>query len=853
MGGRLPRAELALTLGIVGAAAIFVLGAVPLPGAGPVVRVPLFLLVFFVAPGLLWAGARSHQDSQGIERIGSVLVLGSVHDLIVMVVLAAAGLGLRFGLGVWCVTLLLPVVARRRKGGSPSPVPEGEGTAGTGTMVFFGLAIALAVWMGATGARPTLRNDGPAHQGGIVDAIEADTWLPPDRSFGENTGAVDPRFGLGHGLYAAASVTTASDPADVLRYAPVVVAPLGLLAHAWLFLRFGLPLGAALLASVVFTVSGTGERGFGLWSAGYPGNLGLLLATLGLASWLASWFGAAGGGRLPRARWAGPALVALTVTVHPFAWWAFLLLVGHGSLLLLIRRSQRAVARGFLVSTAGCLVLGVLLVLPRWLDQAQAGPTHHQIVLDALFLTDRLFVADPLAVLRWSSRTTLWVVPVALLVLDRWWRSPRHLMAMGGALVVWTVALDPLLEPLAWKVAAYLSVRLGRISYAPALWLLILGLAWNASRARRSVWLRAAALLPLVLAAWSFVREARTSAQVMRWGPPSRSEVVWSDLRALASAFDRLPAGVPLADPRTSYGLRALRGGASALTPRAHSSPRDTALLDRLSRYRGLLDPQAPLDSIQADLRALEADYLVVNERVERSYRGEEFGFVPSDRAQRRLAARVESGGAVPVAAGPSWRVYRVPDLLALEEVAPPSRPSGPELDPAFALTEPVQASRFAVLGLRLLDSQGAAGDSLDFRVWYRARAGGARTRHPDWERLYLRFEGPLPDAPAWAGPVDKLYRKFLIERRGRSSSRFGLSWFPFDGSPPPGRWGQSLVSEVRRVHVPSYIPAGIYSLQLTVHEPIWRGNRTLRDYLSNEDSYSSPSLGSVSIDSASK
>jgi hypothetical protein len=775
-----------------------------------------------------------------------------LHDLPLLGAFAILKAGLSEGLWIWFATLLLPAWRGRKR--RPS---SGASRARLPVTFTFALIVALAGVSGWTATHtlgPSLNSDGPAHQAAIQDARTADTWLPPDRSVDAESTAVDPRFGVGHGLYAAVAQATALTPAQVLRHAPTVLAPLWLLAHAWLFLEFGLASAAALLAAVLFTFASGGERGFGLWSSAYPGNLALALATLGVAACLGSylqpqrerpsWTGVS--------HWAGPAVVGLTVLIHPFAWWAWTLALFHAAVLLLSRR-DRGLARALFAVATGCLALGVLLILPRWIERASSGGGAHYQVTDALFLSDRLFVVDPLVLLSWATATTLWVVPVGLLVLDHGRRSPRAVVAWGAALTVWTISFNPLLEPWVWKVTAYLSVRLGRLTYAPALWLLVLGLAWSAFQQRRRLAFRLLALLPLMASGWLLVREAQTAVAALQLGSrlqraEHREQRLWSNLQELSASLDSLPPGRVIADPRTSYGLRAVRGGPVVLTPLAHASPHDTENPRRLRTYRELLDPFAPLDSFQVGLARLEGDYLVVNERVESFYRWQEYGFVPSDGAQAALASRLQAAGVAPVAHPLGWSVYRVPELLGIHEVEWEPPAPGPPLDGDDALARPIRGREFEVVGLRALEAEGAAGGTLPFRVWYAPVSEAPGRDVVTWERLFLRLEGPMEPVPEWARPAGKLYRKLVVEQSGRSASRFGRGWFPFDGMRPSRRWGDGVVSEVRMIPIPPHVTPGPYTLQLTVHDTPWRGNRTLRDYLSNEDSFSGEVLGSVVI-----
>lgn len=824
-----------------------------LPAAVPVGwRVGLIWLAFLLTPGALWQAARPRPFAiDPIRALSTRLMLGALHDLAAIAVFAVVGLTLRAGLILWCVSLLLPLsmcLAPRRPLRRP-PARRLERDLGPGVFLTLALA-AVTIWMAAAPSVPRLTSDLPAHLGAVHDAANADRWIPPDRSVDAGGTARDPRFGVGHGLDAAIARAARATPMEVLRFAPVVLSPLWLAAHAWLFAELGLPIVLALIASLLFTIGGAGGSGFGLWEASYPGNLALSFAALGLAAWLASHLGHPRRrlALLEADRWTGPLLVAFTVWIHPFAWWALCVAAYHAVVLLSLRRANRRYARRILATTVVTTVLGTVFLLPVLLSRSDTAGSFHYLPSDVMFLNHRLFIIDPLAAMRWAGWTMFLAAPLALLLGRAWFRAPRPAVALGAAFALWTIGLDPLVEPLVWKVTSYLTVRLGRVIYGPALWMIGLGVAAHVLRRARRGWPRGLAVVTLGVAAFLLFHEARDTWNVIRWETPrGRSTGIWKRIESIDEALRDLPPGAVLTDPRTSYALRALRGGPAILYPAAHASPRDRDLPRRLQLYREILDRHLPPNRFRENLRSLGAVYLLIDLRLEELYRWHEFGFVPRNADQRELALRLAAAGARPIARGPAWRLYRVSDLLQL-----PIEPAPRELMPlppaADVLEAPVNASRFRVVAVEPGAAEVAPGDSLRFRLWYRERSGEAVTLHPGWERVYLRFQGPMQQVPHAFRAVDKLYRKILLERSGRSEARFGWGWVPFQGELPPARWGGHEVEETRSLYVPEYVRDGDYEIQLTVQEAPWIRRRYLRDYLSDRDSYTGPVVGHVRI-----
>ncbi len=831
---------------------------------------PLVWLLLAAAPGGLWSwatggrGGGATAPARGIIIAGRILLAGALHDLGLAVVLDALGVHLQACAAAWAVSLVLPLglaLGRTlRRGERRSRLRLADPGL---TLVTLLVTLMLSAWIAATPPPLNIATDAPAHLGAIRDALSTAQLRPPDHSFDETQRRSDPRFGLAHGVYALLARGLGADPADVWARAPVALGPLFLLAHAWLFVAIGLPGPWALLAALLLAIGGAGGRAYGVWSAGYPAQIAVSLAALGLAAWIEDWLPDDASGEHPGApgariaRWRGPALVAFTAPVHPLGWVATCALVAHAAGLCALRPATRGRARPLLASLLGAAGLGALLMLPQLTQRGASNAGLHAVVTDALFVGGGLFVVDPLVLAYWSGWGSMVAFPLVLLQAGSFWRRPRRLAALAGAAMMWTVCLDPLVQPLAWSAISYLSVRLGRMAWTPALWILLLAFGAQALRSSGRPRPRARGLLAAGLALVLLLSEVRLTAQALRVGPDAANPVEWRRFAAMAAALDELPHGRVASDPRTSYAVRGLRGGAMPVYPVAHASPVDTGLVGRLTVYRSLFSPVRTPVRITAALDSLGARYLLINERVEAISGVGDFGFVASDGAQRELVQWLHGLGVPPRRQGEGWELFDAGDLHSPTQAwqAPPGARSlqlqGPAgLDPAGLLARPVDGSRIAVVGIRPLQEQVAAGGRLAVQIWYAPAHGPARTIHPGWERFNLRFEGPMPAVPRVLAPVSKLVRKFLIEDSGRSLARFNGSWVPFDGVWPPTEWPAEGASEVREIRVPPYVRPGRYVLELTVQEAVWRQRRDLRDYLSDRDRWSGPSVGVVEIQS---
>jgi len=801
--GRIPDLGIAVS----GAALLLGAGALPVPEAA---RVVAALMAFLVPPLWLW------RDDSG----DGGLAAGTLHLLVLLLLLSFLPAGLAGGRALWAGSLVVPLVVRRN---APRPGRPAAWMA-------LG-ALALASWMALTPSPPGIWSDAPAHLAAVHDARTANTWMPPDPSAPDH--GTDPRFGVAHGLYAAVAEGAAASPRTVLAFLPVLVAPLWWWGHAILFRRLGAGRTLAWGAAALFTVAGAGGRGFGLWSGAYPGNLALALAAPGLALWIEGTVS----GSARRAGW-GILAVTLTAAVHPFAWWGATIGVLLTALLLLTRHTTRALGGRALGGGLVSVGVGALWMLPRLLDRGSSTGGLHDQITDAV-LVGPGFAADPYWLMRWGGPHVLWAFLVALLVPAAWTR--RTAFAFGFAAMPWLLALNPLVFPLVWEVGGYLSTRLVRYSYVALVAVLVApaALARVRGSGRGSRWTAAAGGL---LAVWLLGTQVGAGWAVLR-NPPRAEPGVWDGVEAVADTLHTLPPGRFLADPRTSYALRAVGAPPAAVVPVAHASPRDADLARRLRGLRSLLDPTLPADSLRVILGGLDAGVLLLDPDADARYPRADFGFVYDGARVRALRARLDAAG-IPRREVGGMSLHPVGAILETPPRAEPA-PSAPP--PGRDLDGPVGAS-LRILDVRIQPERARPGDTVTVEVWMEPRLPYGPSPHPEWQQVSLRFEGPMLRAPEWAAPVGKLVRKLLLERSRRSPARFHRSWFPFDAVHAPARWA-GVVRETRSLRIPPWAVPGTYTLQPSVREAPWRTRIPWTDYLRDGDSLSGPAVGTLLVE----
>ena len=756
-------------------------------------------------------------------------------------------------LATWCVTLLalgrLPigftaggvVITLVLVVAAIAPRPDARDLPKRRRIIALGLVV-LAAWMVVAPPDAVLDGDGPAHIGGILDSWAAGQWDPPDMAKAEtDVVRTDPRFGALHGLYAAMATWSGASAASVFARAVIVWVPLGFLGFVAWMRAWGVAAPWAVGLSLLMILAGAGGRGFALWRAAFPGDAAVLTASFVMAS-LTTWLRAERPKILPVS---ASLLSAASVAIHPFAWWIVMVATGVAVPFAAILREHRGQITRLIRFGVVTGVLGGLVVLPRWLGRGDSTAGIHQVATDVILFGDGRFVVDPLALAHWGGWGALCAAPLLLIVPRSWWRQPAAPLAASTAVAAWLLALNPLLASAAWGAVAYLLIRTLRLVITPWWW-------WSIARSVLEDWpgarlaARARFLLVLAIVGGFASLDVMIAVRMIRQGPPEIEPVVESRIEAMVAALDAhdFDAGV-VADPRVSYALRARRGGTWPLVPAAHSNPEDTGLEERLAAFRRLHAAEIDSASWFRAMERLDGRALIVHTEPRQLAPYDEFGWIPSSDAARRLARRLRILGAVPVARGDAWSLHWAPERWKQGAAVLDSIPRrAVEVDDALAM-----ASRFEVVGVTLDTLRVEAGATVACELLLRSRPGPDRTLHPQWEDVALRWRGPSPEIPDFARSFDKLYRKVVVERSARSRARFAIRRVPFEGTWPASDWPEAEgVIDRFTMRVPPGLSPGRYVIELSVQEKPWRDRRTLRDVLRDDDRYSGPVVATVDV-----
>jgi hypothetical protein len=640
---------------------------------------------------------------------------------------------------------------------------------------------------------------------------------------------VDPRKGVLHLALALAGRISGVAPLDLWHAAPLVLAPLLGLGYLALALSlFGAsPLVVTLAVPALLLVGGDP-----LWilKGAYGGHAGLAFAWAVLAGFLA------GGGRLLAL--AGGAGAAALHAYAPVQVAAPLTMLGLAGLL---GRAGADRSRAHL-GTVGIFLLGALPVNLGRLLLAPPGenPLHRQ-AMGWLELGPGP-IASPLQLLDWYGLAGAAAIPALLVgALFHDGRGRRYLLASLVAPLL--LLLNPWLFLPVAEVAGSVANKLALVwsGALAALWLL-LGIADRRTTGPRRFGLILA--FALVLAALRPELAPRLAA-LSRPMP----EHPWSlPGEVVELVNDATPeTAVIAADPLTSYALPALTGRRTIVTLHQHSPPGDSRSLERLAVANGLLAPCVPLVQALAEARGEGATHLLLAPPA--THRLDPYGAHRDPRNAALLIARFEppQPGLAPLGVVSGFRLFRIDDVgRSADRFAPP-------IDTG---TPPDGARSLRAAGVELavhsgtLPARTRRGGTLALRVWWRRTvpdSAGAPYREV---QAHIRIETDALAPGGSAGLFSKLRRRWIDEPRAGGLLRSRGVELPFRGLCPPDRWPPGVwLGDTLEVVVPQSLVAGSGRVRVSLEEVTLYPRLRLADLLSNEDRFSGPVLGPITIE----
>lgn len=788
-------------------------------------------------------------------RLAASFVLGL--GLACAVAWAAHALGLDYAVALWLLPLFGLVLASFRPS-RPVDTPEPRSMLPWTLLAVW--VVVITVLVGSLGAPLMTDTDSPDHIGTVRRIAKTRVVFPADAFFADaGAHGADPRKGLYHAWVAMVVRGSHVDPVDAWRWLPVFLIPVFLLAVAAFTLALTRSRMSALLAAVLFPLLfGGGLGGTELRETVYSTRVGEIAALLSAMA-LVRYVEDGGGRRL--LFWAALGWTALAIHV----WYAlyFALAFGvYGLGTLLVRRDGATLSRFGLATLA---LAGPALPYLLFRAGQAYGPQNeiHTEPQGLFYLADRLFTVDPQALWSWNGLGL-----VVALAATPWFWSRRHVStgAIYLALVPWAVVgivLNPLVLPLAHAKLGYLVMRLiWIVPVIPMLATLVTALGERAvrgrGRGRAWAWAGLAAfglwLLPQVGQAVSLVTERR----VLQAGEATRGPAPWMDVLAWLRHSYPGPR-VLLSDPATSYSIPAYTGHYVSAFLDQHSSPNDPRALERILAARDILSPFVDERRTLELLRAWRADAVVVNQRFEQPIAFDYWSVSPALYGPTRAKFEAHPEWYRPVFSAAGATVYeltaaaRTGPLPAPREVARPSSGlQGRAGEHALSADRPAAGERGILLGGTTTDRpRYAPGDTVRVTTWW--RRVGAEPVPPGSYTIFVRLDGHGYEGPLYRAAWQKPYRK-LVERIQGRRWRLRESHRVLNGVWSPDQWRRDeVVRDSTAIVLPADMAPGEYTVTVKMTRLPHYPNTRLRDYLSDDDLYAGPSVGTIEIAQASR
>ncbi|MFA4948767.1 MAG: hypothetical protein WC674_09730, partial [Candidatus Krumholzibacteriia bacterium] len=314
-------------------------------------------------------------------------------------------------------------------------------------------------------------------------------------------------------------------------------------------------------------------------------------------------------------------------------------------------------------------------------------------------------------------------------------------------------------------------------------------------------------------------------------------------------------------DPMTSYVLSAYTGYFVTVILDQHCSPADTSAIERLREARNLMSPAIPLSASRAWLDRMGADYVLINANVPETT---DFfnSFLPGEASRTREKFLVCPSFSTSVLDLDGFNMFRLhrdsPGSLAEE---------GCSVARMTAVPCPASGDSSGDGGIDVDGGTDVGGGFSLVNLTvdnYLLRAGDTLAGHFCWKALrkanfglpfdvIIRIDAAFPRGALYRDWYGKQYRR-IIERRGGGYYRLTWRTRLMSGPAYPDMWeeGRSVRQDFA-LPLPASIAPGPYELRVKVIRAPYLENRSVADYLSNDDSLQGVPVGMIYLREESK
>jgi hypothetical protein len=356
-------------------------------------------------------------------------------------------------------------------------------------------------------------------------------------------------------------------------------------------------------------------------------------------------------------------------------------------------------------------------------------------------------------------------------------------------------------------------------------------------------------VIPLRLSIFSTID--KTLGIIKESGLPIRD-----DARRMAERIQRtLPSrSIIASDPVTSYLVSAYSDHFIAVTLDQHGSPSDSLALERIEGIRDLFDPGVMLDDSMEWLKRNGVDYLILCE--DESRISDFFGTIKRGATGRTYEKFKKSGGALTeIDSIACYRIFAVEksDLDKSKATEVIGKPSAGEPCPGIPgdLPERITFDEGIVLdAIQFEQDRYAPGDTLKGYICWSIPENVSFGLPIEWT---LRMDTDFRKGPYYRRWYGKQYRRIIERRKGRFY-RFSRSQRIISGFSTPDQWNPgSRYRQDFSIALSPWLSEGRYEMRISVHRVTYLPNRSIADYLLNEDSFHGEIVGAVHVSEGSE
>lgn len=704
--------------------------------------------------------------------------------------------------------------------------------------LFFALALMPAIGVAITGPPLNITADTLDHAGYVAEIARTGNPFPSTAIYlAPGADGQDFRKGLLHAVYGLFARHTGVSPVDVFA----VVGAFLLLTMTFVVYTSALSMlrhrVAAVVAAVFFLV-GT-DWGVGspmVRAAFYPNRFGAAFMLMFIASALEFVH------RGPRValRWCAVYAFAAAAVHIQYA----IMCAGAAGVILLwkpcspckswdehISRSLRVV----LAAVAGALPY----TLYRFFTAYQTNPLHEQ-VQDAVFVTPRWFIADPMQV--WHTMGPMGIA--ALFCIKPLWGRRQNVPGAGyviaAMLTFFAVEFIPFVVTPLYAVLKYLVFRLDVMVpfyMLPAFFLT----TWKPHGARVTKTVLVVALLAVIV---PILRQNAFTPSVVaaerRQGPDR-----WA--RGLYQLAESLPPGSVIAsDPVTSYLISAFTPHYVVCTLDQHAPPNDLHVESRMTAARDIVSPYTTAREKDRLIRSQRVTHVVINRALPAGLILNYWTLEPSaaqdaDDMFRSLRYEFEATDMDDGITSYRWRNEERLSTLPRPVPRPVVTSLPAEATPIGELSGETVLDGATIVGAGILPP----GGELEMNLYWSRR----NVLPPGTYVVSVRFDRKFVTLPFNGQPFPKLTRK-VMEKIRHERYRFRADHMILGGLFGPDAWSSDeIVEDNVHVKLPTDLAPGRYRVQAKMLRIANQPNQELRDYFYDDDVYQGVRIGEITIE----